>query len=95
MTNYDLCADITYEEKTIKICISISNIEDFSGICNAVGDIFGEIDWKTFELNIFYEDTWVRLFDLDTFYYFVSNNLTMDERTKLLIKQKPKFDVEI
>lgn len=39
-------------------------------------------------LKIMYEDSWVNLIDLKSFYFFVSNNVILNQQTKILVNKK-------
>jgi hypothetical protein len=86
---------LTYYEEDSKVTKEIDFDLDFKKL-EAFTDFFPlissqlniKITSHKHSLKILYEESWVNLIDLKSFYFFVSNNLVLNQQTKLLVNKK-------
>lgn len=83
--------DLTEFKKIIPI--DLKSFDCFSELlCLISNEINLRITSSKYEIKIKYEDDWVNLIDLKSFYFFLSNDYNLKNQTQLLIRNK-KYDL--
>ncbi len=100
MEEYHLKLNISYnidgKSKEIVVEISLDEIDNFNEFMNKIlKKIDLKLSMRKFHLEIFYEDDWIKLIDLKSFYFFVSNNIHLEKDIKIRIAQTKNNDYEL
>jgi len=77
------------ETKNFEIHINLDEIENFNDFSNKIikkAAIKGSI--RKYNLEFFYENDWIKLVDLKSFYFFVSNNIHLQKEIELRIIER-------
>jgi hypothetical protein len=96
MSEFDLVLNITLEvedeSRNADILIDLKEFDAFNDFISVLSRRLGyKITISKFDIQILYEDAWVNLIDLKSFYFFISNDLMFCNQTKLFIRNKENF----
>lgn len=75
------------------------NLDDFESFQEFINLILKEVDLKISPrkclFEIFYEEEWIKLVDLRSFYFFVSHNVHLQKEIEIKITEHEKKDYDL
>jgi len=91
MSEYIIYIDVSLElEDEIENIILPLDLKEFDAFHELLNTLSKKLEFKIstnkFEVKMFYENSWVNLIDLKSFYFFISNDLILNVQPKLLIR---------
>jgi hypothetical protein len=86
-----------FEKEKRELEIDLTDFESFSDFLCLLSKILRiKITPSRFDLKILYEESWVNLIDVKSFYFFISNDLLLNSQTKIMVlKKEEKKEKEI
>ena len=87
LINIEITLDLEDEHQKIQVPLDLKEFEAFPEFLSTLSKKLNfKITTNKFHVKMQYEQSWVNLIDLKSFYFFLSNDLILNNQPKLLLK---------
>lgn len=87
LINIEVIAELDHEVQRTIIPLDLKEFEAFHELLLILSKKLNfKISSNKFDIKMSYEESWVNLIDLKSFYFFLSNDILLNNRPRLLLK---------